>query len=178
MWNGALWLILGGLFAPLVPGGWRTIAALALLLLFPLLVLARGFAGGVYPAALTRVWVYRPFWYGQLFLPFLAAAGLVGVLAGLPFGAAQRSGRWAVARAVDLTLSGHTHHGQLAVPRLGWSMASVFLDLSMGMYRSGDAILYINPGTNFWGIPFRVGALPEVTVVTLRRSESGPATAH
>ena len=31
-------------------------------------------------------------------------------------------------------------------------------------------MLYINPGTNFWGIPFRIGALPEVTVVTLRRA--------
>jgi hypothetical protein len=371
-WNGALWLILGGLFSPLVPGGWRTILALALLLLFPLVVLARAFSRGVYPAAVTRVWVYRPFWYGQLFLPFLAAAGLVGLLAGLPFGAAQGAGRSAVglmaavlvvaavwgyvgtrrlvvrqlalsfrelppglagmrivqlsdlhvgphtsrrhlariaaavrdarpdlivltgdqvddyardveplgrafgglaaplgvvavagnhdvyagwaavrrgmerlgwrvlvneaiplerngerfwlagtgdpagnggptgrhdsvvpdvertlaavppgaftialahnpalwprlaAREVDLTLSGHTHYGQLAVPPLGWSMASVFLELAMGMYRSGESVLYINPGTNFWGIPFRVGALPEVTVVTLRRGESSP----
>jgi predicted MPP superfamily phosphohydrolase len=31
-------------------------------------------------------------------------------------------------------------------------------------------VLYINPGTNYWGVPFRIGALPEVTVVTLRRA--------
>ena len=79
------------------------------------------------------------------------------------------------ARDVDLTLSGHTHYGQLAVPRLGWSMASLFLELAMGTYRTGDSVLYINPGTNFWGIPFRIGALPEVTVVTLRRGQSSPA---
>ena len=34
-------------------------------------------------------------------------------------------------------------------------------------------MLYISPGTNFWGIPFRIGALPEVTVVTLHRSPTG-----
>lgn len=72
-------------------------------------------------------------------------------------------------RGVPLTLSGHTHYGQLAAPRLGWSVASVFLELAMGTYRAGGSVLYINPGTNFWGIPFRIGALPEVTVVTLRR---------
>lgn len=76
------------------------------------------------------------------------------------------------ARGVELTLSGHTHYGQLAVPRLGWSMASLFLDLAMGVHRRGDSVLYINPGTNFWGIPFRIGALPEVTVVTLRRGDA------
>lgn len=73
-------------------------------------------------------------------------------------------------RGVPLTLSGHTHYGQLAVPERGWSLASVFLEHAMGLYRRGDSVLYINPGTNFWGIPFRIGALPEVTVVTLHRS--------
>jgi predicted MPP superfamily phosphohydrolase len=72
-------------------------------------------------------------------------------------------------RGVPLTLSGHTHHGQLSIPRLGWSLASLFLEHSMGTYRRGGSMLYINPGTNFWGIPLRIGALPEVTVVTLRR---------
>jgi predicted MPP superfamily phosphohydrolase len=373
LWNGVLWLVLGGLAAPLLPGGWRAVLAVALLLLLPVLVLAQGFGGDAYPSAFTRVWVLRPFWYGQLFLPLLAAAGLLGLLAGLPFGMAQLAGRWTVAgmglilvaasawgyagtrrlvvrpldvshpalpaglegmrivqlsdlhvgphtsrrhlarigeavrdarpdlivltgdqvddfardveplgralgglsaplgviavagnhdvyagwaavrqgmerlgwtvlvneavplerngarfwvagtgdpagrggpgggdasvvpdvartlaavpreaftlalahnpvlwpelaaRGVELTLSGHTHHGQLAVPRLGWSMASVFLDLAMGTYRRGNSVLYVNPGTNFWGIPFRIGALPEVTVVTLHRSPAAAA---
>jgi len=39
----------------------------------------------------------------------------------------------------------------------------------LGEYRKGNQILWINPGTNYWGIPLRVGAPPEVTVVTLRR---------
>lgn len=74
-------------------------------------------------------------------------------------------------RGVQLTLSGHTHHGQLSVPVLRWSLASVFLEHAMGTYRKGAAMVYINPGTNYWGLPFRLGALPEVTVVQLRRGE-------
>jgi predicted MPP superfamily phosphohydrolase len=45
----------------------------------------------------------------------------------------------------------------------------------MGIHRDGDSLLYINPGTNYWGIPFRIGALPEVTVLTLRRVEPSGA---
>ena len=69
-----------------------------------------------------------------------------------------------------LTLSGHTHHGQLAIPRLGWSLATPFLDHAMGTHRDGASLLYIHPGTNYWGLPFRIGALPEVAVLTLRRA--------
>lgn len=71
-------------------------------------------------------------------------------------------------RGAHLTLSGHTHHGQFSIPTLNWSVASPFVKYAMGRHTSGDATLYISPGTNFWGIPFRLGAWPEVTVVTLR----------
>lgn len=82
------------------------------------------------------------------------------------------------ARGVALTLSGHTHWGQFAFPRLGWSMASPFLEHAMGAHQLEDALLYISPGTGYWGIPFRLGASPEVTLVTLRRSESAMARVH
>jgi len=72
------------------------------------------------------------------------------------------------ARGVAVTLSGHTHHGQFSIPSKGWSLASVFLDYAMGTYDRNGSLLYVSPGTNFWGIPFRIGALPEVTVITLR----------
>jgi predicted MPP superfamily phosphohydrolase len=75
-------------------------------------------------------------------------------------------------RGVALTLSGHTHWGQLALPRLGWSLATPFLEHAMGAYRDGDALLFIHPGTGYWGIPFRLGALPEVTAIVLRAGES------
>ena len=73
-------------------------------------------------------------------------------------------------RGVALTLSGHTHWGQLALPRLGWSLASPFLEHAMGAYQEGESLLYVHPGTGFWGIPFRLGAYPEVAAITLRRA--------
>jgi predicted MPP superfamily phosphohydrolase len=78
-------------------------------------------------------------------------------------------------RGVAVTLSGHTHWGQFALPRRGWSLASPFLEHAMGGYQDGDALLYVHPGTGFWGIPFRLGAYPEVAAVTLRAAADGPA---
>ncbi len=40
-------------------------------------------------------------------------------------------------------------------------------------YRTGRSLLYISPGTNYWGLPLRIGALPEVTVITLRPASAG-----
>jgi uncharacterized protein len=81
-------------------------------------------------------------------------------------------------RGVALTLSGHTHWGQLAIPTLGWSLASPFLEHAMGAHQQEDALLYISPGTGYWGIPFRLGASPEVTLVTLRRGDTATARVH
>ncbi|MFI5257081.1 MAG: metallophosphoesterase [Gemmatimonadales bacterium] len=82
------------------------------------------------------------------------------------------------ARGVALTLSGHTHWGQFALPRLGWSLASPFLEHAMGAHMTEDALLYISPGTGYWGIPFRLGAAPEITLVTLHRGETASAQVH
>ena len=79
-------------------------------------------------------------------------------------------------RGVQLTLSGHTHYGQLSIPRIGWSLASLFLEHAMDWHARGQSLLYINPGTNYWGLPLRLGALPEVTVMTL--AQSGAHTAE
>jgi predicted MPP superfamily phosphohydrolase len=73
-------------------------------------------------------------------------------------------------RGTRLTLSGHTHWGQLAIPAIGWSLASPFNAHAMGGYVDGESVLYVHPGSNFWGIPFRLGTPPEVAVVTLRRT--------
>jgi predicted MPP superfamily phosphohydrolase len=81
-------------------------------------------------------------------------------------------------RGVALTLSGHTHWGQLALPRFGWSLASPFLEHAMGAHTRDDAVLYISPGTGYWGIPFRIGARPEVTLVTLRHGATASALVH
>lgn len=99
-----------------------------------------------------------------------AARSLVGA-DGFVLALAHNPVLWpAIARErVALTLSGHTHWGQFAIPGLGWSLASPFLDHAMGAYTMGDAVLYVHPGTNYWGLPFRLGTPPEVAVITLRR---------
>lgn len=367
-WTAACWLIVGGLLSPMLPGGWLTVLVLASLGLAPSLGMVRGLGRSTYPSAFRRLFLVRPFWYTQLFLPLLAVSGVLGVIAGLPFGASATAGRWALAlsasilaglallgyagarrlvvrrldvrvddlpaglegmrivqisdlhvgphtsrrhlarvaaavrearpdliavtgdqvddhardvepfadafrelsaplgvfaipgnhdvyagwpavhqeleamgmtvlvnravplerngtrfwvagtgdpagrrgtpvapdvertlaavppgsftlalahnpalwpalaeRGVELTLSGHTHYGQIAIPRLGWSLASPFLEHAMGRHQRNGSQLYINPGTNYWGIPFRLGTPPEVTVLTLRRKHDRPA---
>ena len=74
------------------------------------------------------------------------------------------------ARGVALTLSGHTHWGQLALPGFGWSLVTPFLEHAMGAYKEGGSLLYVHPGTGYWGIPFRIGARPAVTAIVLRRA--------
>lgn len=371
MWSTAWWFLLGALVGPALPGHWLTLGLAALALVAaPLLLVGRALKGA-YPSTAMRLFVFRPFWYTQIAIPLMAASGIIGFIAGGPFGLARRAGQGAVlgaaavvvagclagyvgsrrlrivsldacfpdlpsgidgmriaqisdlhvgphtprphlrriadavasarpdlivitgdqvddygrdvesfARAfvglaaplgvfaipgnhdvyagwgevraglermgitvlvndarrlarggqhfwiagtgdpagigwpegaggeaaphiprtlsrvpvgafsialahnpalwprlaaggVRLTLSGHTHHGQFSIPALGWSLASAFLDLAMGVHREGRSLLYINPGTNYWGVPLRIGALPEVTVITLRRAPEG-----
>jgi uncharacterized protein len=364
-WLLVWWSVLGILLAPVVPGGWLGVALLAAVTTAPLAAIVFGFRRHLYPGIFFRLFVLRPFWYAQLLLPVLGAAGLVGILVGLPFGAAGAAGRWALGvvaavsatvllagyaasrrlvrtevtaswpdlppaldglriaqlsdvhvgphtprahlarakrmvedaapdlvvvtgdlvddhapdvehyarsfgalaaplgvyaipgnhdvyagwpavraglerlpltvlvnehallerggvrlalvgtgdpagrgsgagpdvdaalagvpgdafvvalahnpalwpalaeRGVRLTLSGHTHWGQFALPSLGWSLASPFLEHAMGTYARDASLLYIHPGTNYLGIPFRLGTPPEVAIVTLRRGAPG-----
>ena len=111
---------------------------------------------------------------GHQAAPSVPAPDLVATLAGVPKGLftivlAHNPELWPplAAARVPLTLSGHTHWGQLSLRRAGWSLASAFLELAMGAYRRGESLLYVSPGTNYWGIPFRIGARAEVTILTL-----------
>ena len=103
---------------------------------------------------------------------------LQATLAGIPddmfvLALAHNPALWPALAALEvpLTLSGHTHWGQLAIPSLNWCLASLFLKLAMGSHARGSSLLYIHPGTNYWGIPFRLGTPAEVAVITLRRGE-------
>ncbi len=80
-------------------------------------------------------------------------------------------------QGASLTLSGHTHYGQLAIPSLNWNIAGVFVSPSMGVHEADGKLLYINPGTNYWGPPFRMGTPPEITVLELRCALPGEAAA-
>jgi predicted MPP superfamily phosphohydrolase len=80
----------------------------------------------------------------------------------------------AVRRGVDLTLSGHTHGGQLGVPLLSrkLNLARIMTPFSSGLYRSGASTLYVNRGLGTTGPPVRVGVPPEIAIVTLRGAPS------
>lgn len=109
------------------------------------------------------------------------APDLPHTFAGIPEGApvvalAHNPVLWPalVRQGADLTLSGHTHYGQFAMPSRSWSLASMFLDHAMGAYREAGSLLYINPGTNFWGIAVRIGSFPEITVFDLHSTDGEP----
>lgn len=69
----------------------------------------------------------------------------------------------------DLTISGHTHGGQLALNLVGHSLNVVrlFTPYVRGLYRMGRAAVYVSPGIGTVGIPVRIGAPPEVTLIRL-----------
>jgi len=74
-------------------------------------------------------------------------------------------------RAVELTLSGHTHGGQLGVPGVPrFSLARFITVWTAGLYRRGRSWLYVNRGAGTTGPPVRLGAPPELAVITLRRA--------
>jgi uncharacterized protein len=76
----------------------------------------------------------------------------------------------AVERGVALTLSGHTHGGQLAVPGLSrrLNLARLITAFTAGLYRIGDATLYVSRGAGTTGPPVRLGARAEIAILTLR----------
>ncbi len=66
---------------------------------------------------------------------------------------------------VDLTLSGHTHGGQI------WPfvwLVSLQQPYVAGLHRKKESQLYVSRGTGFWGPPLRVGAPPEITLIRLQ----------
>ncbi|MGM9821814.1 MAG: metallophosphoesterase [Muribaculaceae bacterium] len=70
---------------------------------------------------------------------------------------------------IQLALSGHTHAMQIEVG--GVSPASLRYETWGGLYADSHEHhqLYVNIGAGTVGIPMRIGATPEITVITLRR---------
>ena len=80
---------------------------------------------------------------------------------------------------IDLTLSGHTHAMQMmvSVGDWKWSPSQYRYEYWGGLYSrgradGGEALLYVNIGCGEVAIPFRIGATPEITLFTLRHSDS------
>ena len=73
----------------------------------------------------------------------------------------------AARRGVPLTLSGHTHGGQVAWkgrPRANFSFTH---RLSAGLYERNGCALYVNVGAGAW-FPLRLHCAPEVVVITVQ----------
>lgn len=73
--------------------------------------------------------------------------------------AAQRAG-------LPLVLAGHTHGGQL------WPWHYMVRRTQggflRGRYQLGTTTVYVNRGAGYWGPPVRIGAPPEIALITLR----------
>ncbi len=68
---------------------------------------------------------------------------------------------------INLMLAGHTHGTQFSL--WGFSPASFVYPEWGGLYKEGKQGLYVNVGIGTVGVPFRFGAWPEITVITLRK---------
>ena len=76
----------------------------------------------------------------------------------------------AAGAGIDLTLSGHTHGGQIALSFAGLIIAPARLATMYlaGLFRIGDSHMYVNRGLGTTGPPIRINAPPEITHITLR----------
>ena len=83
---------------------------------------------------------------------------------------------WHAGRAAgaDITLSGHTHGGQIAFPSRGVNVARLGTPFIAGPYRRDSDLLYVSRGVGVGAVPLRLGSPPEVDLITLHR---GPVAA-
>ncbi len=69
---------------------------------------------------------------------------------------------------IQLMLSGHTHDMQFNI--FGFSASRFMYPEHNGLYLEGSRGLYVNIGLGFVLFPMRLGAWPEITVITLKKS--------
>lgn len=74
----------------------------------------------------------------------------------------------AAARGVALTLSGHTHGGQVRIPGRPVLVRMSRYRLDEGRYERGESQIVVSRGLGVSGIPFRLFCPPEALFVTLR----------
>lgn len=75
----------------------------------------------------------------------------------------------AAAKGFDLTLAGHTHGGQVnfEILQKNVNFARFYTPFTSGLYRRGEHAVYVTRGVGTIGIPARIGAPPEVSLVRL-----------
>ena len=70
---------------------------------------------------------------------------------------------------IPLTLSGHTHAAQFSLFGL-WTPSSLIYPHNRGLYKEQGQYLYVNIGLGETIFPARLGAVPEITRIVLRRN--------
>ena len=72
-------------------------------------------------------------------------------------------------RGVNLTLSGHTHGGQVDINFAGFYItpARLITRYVKGLFSENDCKLYVNSGLGTIGFPLRLNVPPEITVIRL-----------
>ena len=76
---------------------------------------------------------------------------------------------------IDVTFSGHTHGFQFGIEIPGlikWSPFQRMYKQWAGLYKKGKQYLYVTRGLGFLGYPGRVGMLPEISMITLRKHKN------
>ena len=79
------------------------------------------------------------------------------------------------AKHFQLTLSGHTHGMQFGIEIPGffkWSPVQYVYKQWAGLYENMGRYVYVNRGFGFHAYPGRVGIMPEITVIELKKGTS------
>lgn len=101
------------------------------------------------------------------------SAALRGIPAGKPVIMLMHEGDdfVSVPHRVALTLSGHTHGGQIVVPGIGapWIGTAFLRAHRRAIFVEGGRVLVTSSGVGTTGVPIRLGVPPEIVLVTLHR---------
>ena len=75
----------------------------------------------------------------------------------------------AAAQGYDLTIAGHTHGGQVDVELLHQhlNVARYYTRYVRGLYQEGKSSIYVSCGIGTIGVPVRLGAPPEISLLRL-----------
>ena len=109
--------------------------------------------------------------YQKMHSPYLKGAGQLIVPGALNVMLSHNPDVFPVAAAqgYHLTIAGHTHGGQVDVEILHQHIdpARYFTPFIQGLYRRENSSVYVSNGLGTIGVPVRLGAPPEVSVLRL-----------
>src|SRR3954464_8723530 len=147
----AAWGTLVILSAGLYPHSRLVTLAVALYTTIPIVAFALWRGWPFYPGAVFRLLVVRPFWYTQLLLPLVSAAGVIGLILGAPFGQSIDVGRafagTMLGVAIVVLVLGYLGARRLVVRRVDVDVPGLASEFD-GLRIAQLSDLHIGPHTN------------------------------